>query len=72
MDLDYSADERAFRDEVRAFIENDYPGPILARPSCTTVTAIIVAAIDFEESGRSTGETLDALLAPKFGTVAAS
>jgi hypothetical protein len=37
-----------------------------------TVTAIIVAAIDFEESGRSIGETLDALLAPKFGTVSAS
>lgn len=38
----------------------------------TTVTAIIVAAIDFEESGRSTGETLDALLAPKFGSVPAT
>jgi hypothetical protein len=32
----------------------------------STVTAIVVAAVDFDESGQSIGETLDALLAPKF------
>jgi len=37
----------------------------------STVTAIVVAAIDFEESGQSMGERLDALLAPKFGTAPA-
>jgi hypothetical protein len=32
----------------------------------TTVTAIVVAAVDFEKSGQSTAELLDARLAPTF------